>query len=623
MCRIVGYWDFSKKSSSSYIEEMTDTLLSGGPDDYGIYSYDNNIYLGHRRLSIIELSKLGHQPMHYKNLTIIYNGEIYNYRSIRNELIDLGYQFQSNSDTEVILKAYDKWGEHCVKKFDGIWAFAILNKVDNHLFLSRDRFGVKPLYWYYDNNIFMFSSEIKAFYKHPKFKKEISQKALSKFFQYGYIGGELSIFDKCYKLKAGTNLIIDHEKNIKFNQYYSLKKGYHKELTYSLDNITINLKKKLTESILSRTVSDVDIGVFLSGGNDSSLVASILKNNGFNFETFTIGFNEKQFNEADIAQKISKHLGVKNHNLICNTKEAKEIIQQLPYIYDEPFGDSSSIPSILLSKFTSNHVKVALSGDGGDEQFFGYTRYPVTLQRYKQYSKYYNKYLYKLLTLFNNESLVNLYNKINSDSVSLEKYLRIKQSMNINSFEELYNIEFSIFKQEELNNLLPNTHTIQKSFFIEGLSNMKNMQYTDLKNYLPDDILVKIDRASMYYGLEVRDPLLSHHLVEYSASIPGHYKFQNNQTKYLLKSVLKEYLPLDIINLPKKGFSIPLQEWFSEDKNMKELLFDQLHNLRNDPFLNYSYIQSLLKRFDKKEYLVIYKLWLLFLYSQWKNTHLK
>ena len=624
MCRIVGYWDFNKRHTS-HISEMKNQMIHGGPDDHGEYiEQDSNLEFGHRRLSIIDLSNMAHQPMIIQNHIIIFNGEIYNYKEIRNELSILGYKFNSNSDTEVILNSYIQWGEKCVRKFDGIWSFAIRDRTNNTIFLSRDRNGVKPLYWYFDDNIFMFSSELKALSVHPKFNNTIDKNSLKEFFRYGYIGKSHSIFNNCFKLEAATNLIIDHKKNIKITPYFNREKSFINKIDYTENEILEKAKKHLTKSILSRTVSDVKFGVFLSGGNDSSLVSAILKENQYDFETFTIGFDEAKYNESTIAKKISNHLSIKNNSFLCNISEAKDIIPKIPLIYDEPFGDSSAIPMLLLSKFTSNFVKVALSSDGGDEQFYGYNRYLLTNNRYKYYKYKHNKLFYNILNQFQNKTILKIINSIHSPNISLEKYLRIKQSLKENTFENIYKSDLSIFKEEELVQLTNNRYQ-EEADFKNILDFNTNMQCFDLIHYLTDDILVKTDRASMNFGLEVRDPLLQSELIEFSSSIPMKYKYKNLQKKYILKELLKQYLPSDIINLPKKGFSVPLFQWFNSDQYLKELLCDELSSdsLKNDLNINYSYVQKLLKSFLHGNSVVIYKLWLILMYKLWKDQWAK
>ena len=620
MCRIIGSWDFTKKIDKQKFSTMVDSLRHGGPDDSGVY-YEDTLAFGHRRLSIIDLSNLAHQPMisKEKNYILIFNGELYNYQQIRKELMALGHIFFSNSDTEVVLNSYIQWGEKCVDKFDGMWAFAIRDINKNIIFLCRDRLGVKPLYWYFDENIFMFGSELKSFKKHPSFKKSINQDALYFYFKYGYIGDDKTIFSHCNKLEAGTFLTINNNKEIEQTTYYTPDKDYHQNSQLPHIDILPKTKELLTQSILSRTVSDVGFGVFLSGGNDSSLVTAILKEHNYDFDTFTIGFDETQFDEAKAAKKISEHLGVKNHTLVCTASDLKALIKDIIKVYDEPFADSSAIPTMLLCKYTAQHVKVALSADGGDEQFYGYKRYQLTKSRYSIYNKKRSPYIYKFLNSFNDKAILSTIN-LAKKNMSMEKYLRIKQSMKNPNIENIYKTDISIFKDQELASLM-GRGIIEEKIFIDSISHEENMQLYDLKKYLKDDILVKTDRASMRFGLEVREPLLGKELVSFTASLPLEYKYKNGNNKAIMKELLESYLPKEIIHSTKKGFSIPLEKWFLQDHVLKQMLVDELssESLKSDGYINYEYVQSLLHEFLNNNSIVIYKLWLILIYKLWKD----
>jgi len=328
MCRITGFWDFTYKGDypiEKILLQMRDTLIHGGPDDGGIYTEPQiGLALGHRRLSILDLSPLGHQLMEFENLVITYNGEVYNYKKIRKELENLGYTFKSNTDTEVVLKAFHKWGINAIHKFRGMFAFAIWDKRNKKLTLVRDRVGVKPLYWYYKDGLFMFASELKPFHKHPKFHKELDFEALTLYLQYGYITAPYSIFKYTYKLLPGHYLEIDHKGNIKITPYWEpekfLLKGLEEKdkwLQKSEEEITKELEELLSESFKLRMVADVPVGVFLSGGIDSSLVTALLTKEGYKLKTFTIGFYERDYNEAHYAKQVANHLGTEHHELYC------------------------------------------------------------------------------------------------------------------------------------------------------------------------------------------------------------------------------------------------------------------------------------------------------------------
>ena len=381
MCGIIGFIDRSKQTSQKQLEEMRDSIAYRGPNSVGSEFYDMDTYsigLGHRRLSILDLSPLGTQPMYFNELTIIHNGEVYNFADIKEELIVKGYKFDSHTDTEVILKSFHAWGVECVHKFRGMFAFSIYNKVKDELYIFRDRAGVKPLYYHIADDLFLFGSELKTFYMHPKFKKIINKKALPYYFRFGYIPAPLSIFENTHKLKAGHYLLVNCKDNsYKEKAYWSVEDFYLKDKSEDSEEIILEkLETLLLESFNLRMVSDVPVGVFLSGGVDSSLVTALLqKNSKTPLKTFTIGFEEKGYNEATFAKEIAEYLGTNHTEYYCTKDDMLSVIKDLPTMYDEPFGDSSAIPTLLVSKLAKEKVSVVLSGDGGDEAFLGYSKY--------------------------------------------------------------------------------------------------------------------------------------------------------------------------------------------------------------------------------------------------------
>ena len=383
MCGITGFCDFNKSIKKEFLENATSVLKHRGPDDSNSEVYETGnatIGFGHRRLSILDLSACGRQPMHSddENISIILNGEIYNFKEIKKELQNEGHLFHSASDTEVIIKSYQQWGIDAVHKFIGMFAFVLFDKNKNVLYCFRDRAGVKPFYYYKNNDCVLFASELKAFHEYPLFKKEINEEAVSLFFKYAYIRAPHTIFKNAFKLQAGHYLEIDiSKKEVKEIKYYDVINFYNKPKLKISEEEAIEETERLMKSAFQyRLVSDVTVGVFLSGGYDSSAVAAILqKNNQQKIKTFTIGFHENNFNEAPYAKKIANYLGTDHHEFYCTEKEAQNIIPQLADIFDEPFGDSSAIPTTLVSRFAAKQVSVALSADGGDEIFAGYNRY--------------------------------------------------------------------------------------------------------------------------------------------------------------------------------------------------------------------------------------------------------
>jgi len=648
MCRITGFLDPNFKGYYNLPQiatSMRDTLIHGGPDDAGLYlEPQNGLALAHRRLSILDLSPLGHQPMEFDNLIITYNGEVYNFKEIRKELENLGYTFKSNTDTEVILKAFHKWGINAVHKFRGMFAFAIWDKKNKKLTLVRDRIGVKPLYWYFKDGLFMFSSELKAFHKHPKFKKQLNLEALTLYLQYGYITAPYTIFENTYKLLPGYYLEIDLKGNIEIKPYWEIEKflikGLEKRdkwLKRNEEELAEELEELLTESFKLRMVADVPVGMFLSGGIDSSLVCALLTKEGYKLKTFTIGFYEKEYNEAHYAKKVADYLGTEHTELYCTPKEAFEIIPKLPELYDEPFGDSSAIPTYLVSKLAKSQVKVSLPADGGDEQFCGYTRYPFTVNKIIKLAKLPLKDL--LVKILETIGVENLYNLYKTFRFVLPKYTnaRDKIAKLISTLKEkepikIYDTSLKYFLPKDLENLITINFSLEDQLFklkpfqkkidLSELDLLTLFMYYDLKTYLPDDILVKVDRATMGVSLEGRDPFLDHKILEWSLQLPVEFKYRNGKTKYLLRKILYKYLPKELVDRPKQGFGVPIYEWFRED--LKKLYLDYLNRdqIKKYGIFEPKEVEKLLNLYLKDEGINPNKLWLLFNFQLWSEKWL-
>ena len=378
MCGLLGVVDYKKNLNTSLFREMLNSLKHRGPDDEGleVFSLDScSILLGHRRLSIIDISSNGHQPMFYEHLALVYNGEVYNFKDIRQDLISEGYSFDSNSDTEVILKSYHFWGIDCVERFRGMFAFAIYDSKQQEIIIFRDRAGVKPLYYSQTDNALIFSSELRPLLNYPYFNKEIDFEAVSSYLQFGYIHAPKTIFKSVQKLLPGHYLKYDIRSKILVKEcYWNINDFYENQV--AREDITAKLEATIIEAFNLRMIADVPVGVFLSGGIDSSLVAAIVqKYSKMPINTFTIGFEDKKYDESNYAKEIAKYLGTNHTELICNKEDALAIITKLPKIFDEPFADSSAIPTVLVSELAKKQVSVVLSGDGGDELFCGYPSY--------------------------------------------------------------------------------------------------------------------------------------------------------------------------------------------------------------------------------------------------------
>jgi asparagine synthase (glutamine-hydrolysing) len=628
MCGITGFVDFSSQSSESILKGMTNTLEHRGPDGEG-YHFVQNIHfqlgLGHRRLSIIDLNVTGKQPMIFKKWSITFNGEIYNFKDIKSNLEKLGHSFLSHSDTEVILHAFDQWGIECIHHFIGMFAFVIYNELTNELFCVRDRAGAKPFYYYWDTHIFMFASELKAFHLHPKFIKKINKNAVTTYMQYGYVPTPHCIFEHSFKLKPGHYLKFNlNSKAFSIQQYWNVYDAYNRP---KLD-ISFSEAKQTTENLLQsafdyRMVSDVSVGVFLSGGYDSTCVAALLqKYNPQKLKTFTISVPDIGLNEAPYAKAIANYLGTEHYEFSCNQKEALELISNLPYNYDEPFGDSSAIPTTLVSKMAKAHVKVALSADAGDEVFAGYNRYDFLMK----YGNAFNKIpaglrntMASIMDVMPSDIIPILRNKNNFHN----RYQKLKGWLRQPSSKNIMLTLSQQFEDEKLENLflekqntLVTAHISQElqESFITPLSYFMAIDY---QTYLLDDILQKVDRACMSVGLEGREPFLDHRIIEWAAQLPDAFKYNKGIKKYILKEIVHQYVPKKMMDRPKSGFAIPLENWLSGE--LKPLVMDYLNDskITQQQIFEPTEIANIKSEFYNGRKENANKIWYLLMFQMW------
>ena len=628
MCGIAGFVDFNKKSNLDILKRMTDVSDHRGPDDSG-YKFDSSenveIGLGHRRLSILDLTSHGHQPMRFESIDIVYNGEVYNFNEIKQELEDLGYDFESHSDTEVILKAYHKWGLEAVHKFNGMFAMAIYDRNISKLFLIRDRSGIKPLFYYHKNNTLLFASELKSMHQHHAFKKEIDIDAVALFLQLQYIPEPHSIFKSCFKLRAGHFLEIDLvTQKIEEKVYWDVIDHYNKpKLDISEEEAIEETEKLLKSAFEYRMVSDVPVGIFLSGGYDSSLVTSILQHQrSEKLKTFTIGFHENGFNEAPYAKQVAEYLGTEHHEYYCTQKDALAIIPKLATIYDEPFSDASAIPTTLVSQLARQEVTVSLSADGGDEIFAGYDKYSRTMEYYKYFSKVPN---------FLKSSVASMMGGVNPNSIPL-----LKDTFNFNiRYEKMQNMlmaknavdimkNTSIFLTfNEVNNLLNNrakilSTNLDKGNLLESHNDdINSMLAIDYKTFMVDDILTKVDRATMSVSLEGREPFLDHRIIEFVSSLPSHYKYQNGRKKHILKEITHKYLPKEMMDRPKMGFVVPIQEWFKDELKEYFLHYLDEQRLKKEGIFNVQEVVKLRDNYLNGGKENIDNLWSMLMFEMW------
>ena len=606
LCGIVGHIIDGGLSKDFDLQKITysmlDELTSRGPDDQGIWIEKNErVCMGHRRLSIQDLSKAGYQPMESKNknLIMVFNGEIYNHISLRKEL-EKNEDFtcwDGHSDSETLLAGIQSWGfENCLKKINGMFAIAVFDKKNSKLLLARDRLGEKPLFYGINNNCFYFGSELKAFAKHPYWKPKLDRNSLASYLRFSYVPNPYSIYRGIFKLIPGHWIEID-TKNIKLNKtecFWDLKtiaeNNSARRYQKNKDTLILNLEKDLIEAINIRTISDVPVGAFLSGGIDSTLIVSLLKKEiSKDLKTYTIGFKDVGYNEAEDALKIANYLGTSHNEIYLSPKDALDVIPDLPRIWDEPFGDSSQIPTLLVSKLSKDSLGVVLSGDGGDELFCGYTRYSTG---YKLYSSL------KRMPKFMRINIANFLRNLPVDQMNnyVDKLpSKYKFPAFANRFEKLSNVLSCDDKYSYYLSLV-STFNNPSEFLIEGnekntildlhhdwpnIDNFEEVMMTlDLITYLSGDILTKLDRASMSVSLEARVPFLDHNLIENSFKIPFKYKYRNGQNKWILKKILSKYIPSNLIQKPKKGFGIPIEYW------LKNNLIDWAENLINEDRLN-------------------------------------
>ncbi|WP_143306707.1 asparagine synthase (glutamine-hydrolyzing) [Chitinophaga vietnamensis] len=625
MCGIAGFADFSRLTGTAILQEMTDAMTHRGPDDAGYEVYLPKIAtvgLGQRRLSIIDLSPQGHQPMHFGAYTIVFNGEIYNYKEIRQELLQHGYKFSSGSDTEVLLKGFHCWQEKVLDKCIGMFAFAIYDEQREELLLGRDRAGVKPLYYYWNDNLLLFASELKSFHQHPRFEKKIDVNSLALFLQYSYIPAPYTIFRHTWKLRPGHLLKLQLAKRtVTEHEYWSALRAYRQPLTDMSEQEIIDETESLMHSAYKyRMVADVPVGVFLSGGYDSSSVAAILQSSSTNkIKTFTIGYKEEQWDESREAARIAQHLGTDHHEWIIGPSDALGILHRLPEIYDEPFADNSTVPTTLVSQLAAREVKVALSADGGDELFAGYSKFGQSLRYTTQMPHALQALLGKAMGLINPEA-VPYFNKQYNFATRYEKMKLIWRN---GKPEAALKYISQHLTDTEIRRYLTATPMHYKTAFdlngeLQTVNDPLNrLLAMDYKTFLVDNNLTKVDRATMSVSIEGREPMLDHRLLEFLARIPASLKMKNGINKYILKTIVHKYIPASMMDRPKRPFIAPLQVWFKEElrEQMQHYLAPQ--QLQHSGLFHADSIQSLLNRYLSGEKVNHQKLWNLLVFQLW------
>jgi asparagine synthase (glutamine-hydrolysing) len=582
MCGIAGFWQRSgddEQSLAGRARRMADTLRHRGPDDSGTWQDpEAGIALGFRRLSIIDLSPLGHQPMTSaeNRYTVVYNGEIYNYLDLKKELLNAGHSFRGASDTEIFLACCSEWGiESALKRIAGMFAMAVWDAATRTLTLARDRIGKKPLYYGKAQGTWLFGSELKALREHPAFRADIDREALSEFLRFSYVPAPRTIYEGIRKLPAGHFVTLTHDGDAVPVSYWDAatiaERGQRDSLRLNDDEAVDELNVLLGDAVARRMISDVPLGAFLSGGVDSSTIVALMQaHSATPVKTFTIGFDVPGYNEAEAAKAVAAHLRTDHTELYVTPEQARAVIPLLPTIYDEPFADASQIPTFLVSQLARSQVTVALSGDGGDELFAGYNRYfwaPRIWSRAKYLPTAVRRLVSSAVERVAPEILDRAYSAVAAALPSSwavnrpgDKLHKLAGVVNVSTEKELYQRLISAWHRPESvvigahrsNGFLPRNS-------LNGFS--EQMMFWDLVAYLPDDILVKVDRASMAVSLEARAPLLDHRVVEWAWRLPHHQRVRNGISKWLLRHLLYRYVPPALVDRPKTGFGVPVDHW--------------------------------------------------------------
>lgn len=569
MCGICGFIT-KRKITYGILKNMNDTMKHRGPDDSGekIYEMQRNLLVGmaHRRLSILDLSDLGHQPMESpdKEVSVVFNGEIYNHIELRAELKD--YSFRSNCDTEVILASYLKWGIDCVKRFNGMFAMAVLDRRTEDLYLARDRIGKKPLYYYWNQGELVFASELKPIMAYPYFEKKIRTEIIPRFLCQQYINAPDTIFENTRKLEPGAVLCYRNGSIKKF-KFWDVSSVYHQQIKIPVQDYgeaKAELRKLLEDAVKIRMMADVPIGLFLSGGYDSSLVTAVAQSLSEKpVHTFAIGFGDESLDEACYAKKVAEELGTIHTEHYISEQEMLELVDSIPKYYDEPFADSSQIPSMLVAGLAKNDVTVVLTGDGGDEFFCGYSVYDLVRQA-------------QMLDLFGHMvyALCNFpaFKRIGFINRLPFKVRTIVQNNNANTKTQFVMSSHYIQIANDMVMGKKKTVLYPEEMRYDEKSWQRRKMLLDMDTYLPGDILCKVDRATMKYSMEARCPLLDYRVMEYSYRLPHRFKYQGGNKKRILKDLAYEFIPRKLLDRPKTGFGVPLDAWMRGP--LKEQLLD-------------------------------------------------
>uniref|UniRef100_UPI004049A099 asparagine synthase (glutamine-hydrolyzing) n=1 Tax=Gelidibacter sp. TaxID=2018083 RepID=UPI004049A099 len=608
MCGIYGT---TIKYNETQVKEKLQRTAFRGPDKMGwnFYNSNHSVIFGHNRLSIVDLDPRSDQPFTYQNhIHVAFNGEIYNFKSIKDILIKKGYQFRTTSDTEVLCAAYLEYGENCVHHFSGMFAFVIYDEQKQQFFGARDRLGKKPFYYYHNGKDFEFSSQISSIQLHHQ-QLSISEKAIAFYLAWGSIPEPQSIFNEIKKLLPGHSFTFDlNTGSFNSKQYWDIDYKTAPNYQGSYEDAKKDLSSILSDAVSSRLFADVPVGVFLSGGVDSSVVSAFAtKTSSTKIKTFSVKFNEKGFDESMYAQQVANHLQTDHHVIECNYNEGIDLIENFSTFYDEPFADSSAIPSMLLAKYTKKQVTVALSGDGGDESFIGYHRYNWIKKGNRIYWMPYafRKFGASILALAPNYRLKLIAEAVTYKDVN-ETYLAGMTGVDLSYIKT--NIDYMNFDERKY---LEHTN---KNLY-ERISDY------DIKTYLNWDINTKVDRATMAFSLEARAPLMDHRIVEFARSLPTEFKFQGNNQKRILKDVLYDHVPKAIFDRPKAGFTMPFSDWFKKD--LKDFVLSELNDdgLKSIPCIDVEKVSFMIQQHMNGTWNRYPLIWKLLVLKQWLDKN--
>ncbi|MCS6873688.1 MAG: asparagine synthase (glutamine-hydrolyzing) [Pyrinomonadaceae bacterium] len=626
MCGIAGWFDFeggSPSSSKQVLSSMCKEMTHRGPDSEGFW-FGDEACLGMRRLSIIDL-ETGDQPVFNENKTVVavMNGEVYNFRELRKELENRGHSFRTKSDTEILPHLYEEFGEEMVKHLNGMFAFALWDALNKKLLIARDRFGEKPLYYGFFDKKLIFASEPKVLLRHPSVSKKLDLKALQYYLSFDYVPAPLSIYEGIRKLPPAHVLKVDKGK-VFIEKYWKLT--FSPKLKVSFREASEELRRLLEESVNMRLISDVPLGVLLSGGIDSSTVAYFASQKE-KTKTFSIGFNEASFDESYYSRIVARHLGTEHHEEVLNVEKAYEIIFSVGKWLDEPLSDSSLIPTYLLSRFVRREVKVALGGDGGDEIFAGYPMYFA-----HKVAKIYEK----IPRFFRRNAIEPLVNSLPVSAKNLPFDYRAKRFVMAADYDMVarHHLWFGSFSTKEQERLLKkevfdsvkiDIYDLARESLSEcdATDDVERAQFLDMQFYLAEDILAKVDRASMAVSLEVRAPFLDHRIAEFVAKLPVEYKLKGGKGKRILKEVMKKALPEEILNRRKKGFGMPIAEWINT--SLKPLIDDLLSpaKIKQQGLFDENFVQKLLLEHRERKKSNHKQIWTLLIFQTWYDNFMK